>query len=56
MLELLDWQYLAPGGSQWSLWASQVQQAAPAARHRAADPTPPQLAQARSAAPPAPPR
>jgi len=56
MLEVLDWQYLAPGGSQWSLWASQVQQAPPAARHRAADPTPPQLAQARGAAPPAHPR
>ncbi|WP_428937734.1 hypothetical protein [Fontivita pretiosa] len=56
MLEVLDWQYLAPGGGQWSLWASQVQQPPPAARHRPADPTQPQLAQARNAAPPAPPR
>jgi len=56
VLEVLDWQYLVPGGGQWSLWASQVQQPPPAARHRPANATQPQLAQTRIAAPPAHPR
>jgi hypothetical protein len=30
MLEVLDWQFLAPGGTTWSAWASDVHPPAPA--------------------------